>query len=418
MNCSDLNMPPCTDSKDSLIKLKTPELCTAKHTNTLQDLSVNYSGTYLNRSQLTMPSNLIHHAYTKGLADLSKAIPVPDTLDWRKLGGDKIENGSRNQGQCGCCWAMASTSVLGDRYALKYNKKAPYPSVAWTTMCLNSSYPGNQQCACGGNNYVAACNFQTLGTKLEACFPFATTIAKNNYNTPACPTQSGSGDDCCADCCGNPLAKVKFFAAKSGLAYLGFSVDNLKGIDPDVTVRAIQQDIYQHGPVLTSFNVPKDWSNWFSTNRGNPNMVYKPSNADWEGGHSVTLVGWGRDKTDQLYWILRNSWGDNNQQNGGFCNMLASYDPKHQKIQIPKEHWTGLDVPIAMDGSFNGGCVSFLPGDKPDWPEWADSSGPGSLPLSVPGGESKWSHINWIYLIGVVVLIIILLLATKKKRSK
>lgn len=413
MTCGNLSLPQCSKSSGTQKTLPQPSC------NTLHELSTthsNYNGPFINSSQTIMPASLLHHKHTKGLADLSRTRPVPDTLDWRIKGDDKIENGTRNQEDCGCCWAMASSSVLGDRYALTYNKKAPYPSSAWTIMCLNEQYPGNFQCNCGGNNYVAACNFMTKGTKLEQCFPQK--IIGNN--APSCPT---FGDDCCFNCCGpevQDIAKVKFFASKKDLAYLGFSRnDDVSTIDPEETVRAIQYDIYMNGPVLTSFLIPTDWEEWFLKNRGT-DEVYQQKNGDNSGGHSVVLVGWGRrDSDDQLYWILRNSWGTGGKTNGGFCNMLASYDPKHHKLQIPQPNWSGLDIPKAMGDSFAGGCVTFLPGDKPDWPGWENSAGPGALPAPVPFWKNldiHWSLIIYIALIlGILIFISIFKKYYKKK---
>jgi hypothetical protein len=306
---------------------------------------------------------------------------------------------------------MASTSVLGDRYALKYNKKAPYPSSAWTVMCLNTTYNGNEQCNCGGNNYVAVCNFQTKGTKLEKCYPQKII----GSNAPSCPDFH---DNCCFDCCGpeiQDISKVKFFASKKDLVYLGFSLnDDVSTIDPEETVRAIQQDIYMNGPVLTSFNIPKGWEDWFMKNRGT-DAVFTQNTSENVGGHSVVLVGWGRNEHDQLYWILRNSWGLGQiKKDGGFCNMMASYDPKHGRLQIPKDYWTGLDIPKAENGSFSGGCVTFLPGDKPNWPKWETSSGPGSLPAHVPFMSNL--DISWLPIISVSIILAILIIISIIKK--
>ena len=408
MSCRNITLGSCTTTDGHNLRTLPHPPQTCPQVGASRDMQTPYDGPFINVAQTLMSPDLVHSTHTQGLADLSRSAPPPDVLDWRVKGGDQIEDGSRNQGNCGSCWAMASTSVLGDRYALKYLKQAPYPSAAWTVMCLNQDYPGNSQCSCGGNNYVAACKFRDKGIGLEECYPFSLI----GDNAPSCPN---FGDDCCAACCGPEIkekAQVKFTASKEGIAYLGFSQrDDVSSLDPDITVRAIQQDIHLHGPVLTSFMVPKDWSDWFNTNRGT-DKIYIPTSDDYEGGHSVVIVGWGReDSTDKLYWILRNSWGlDGSKKNSGFCNMMASYDPKNQKTQIPTKFHTGLDIPKSMTGgSFAGGCVTFLPGKRPKWSKWADSKGAGSLPKSDPGGITA-GDVNWGLLMCVMGILLILLL--------
>ena len=414
LSCS-MKMGPCNEgTKNPLLSISPPQMCDAAHQlKKLQDMHSNFKGPFINKCRVNIPKSAIKHEYTKSLSDLSSEIP--DTLDWRYKGGDSIENGSRNQGQCGCCWAMASVSALGDRYALKNKKQAPYFSAAWAVMCLNQDIQSNQQCDCGGSNFIAACNFNKMGVKLEKCFPFALI----GQNAPICPNFSSN---CCYDCCGGNNTDMAHILVKSISEPKPIGFYDKKGhIDPETTIRAIQKDIQQFGPIVTSFLVPSNWPNWFSKNCGSENIYEPPLNNNSKDGHAVVLVGWGRDKEDRLYWILRNSWGLLKGKGSGFCNMLASYDPKHQKIQIPKDSWTGLDIPILIkdenEDQVAGGCISFEVGtEHSNWKGFKKSNGKGSLPSDVPTiprYKINLKHIRWI-LLGCIIIIFLLLLIGSK----
>ena len=420
LSCS-MKMGSCSEgTKNPLLSLTTPQMCDATHDlKKLQDMHSNFKGPFINKCRVNIPKTQIKHEYTKSLSALSSEIP--DTLDWRYQGGDSIENGSRNQGQCGCCWAMASVSALGDRYALKNKKQAPYFSAAWAVMCLNQDIPANQQCECGGSNFIAACNFQKKGVKLEKCFPFAL-ISHRNFVSPQCPNFN---DDCCYDCCGGnntDLAKIIVKTTTEPKPIGFWNNENSKNnLDPATTIRAIQKDIYQFGPIVTSFLVPSDWSDWFSSKRfKGGEKIWQPSDVKNKtmDGHAVVLVGWGRDKDDKLYWIVRNSWGLLHGKDSGFCYMYASYDPKHSNPQILKELWTGLDIPVLIsDNQIAGGCISFQVGtEHSDWKGFKPGNGPGSLTPNVPKAPNykiNFQHIQWILLASILIIFLIILIGAK-----
>lgn len=64
---------------------------------------------------------------------------------------------------------------------------------------------------------------------------------------------------------------------------------------------AMQQEIYENGPVIVSLNAYEDF---YSYGGG----VYSHTEGGMVGGHAMRLIGWGHDENDHLYWIAHNQW--------------------------------------------------------------------------------------------------------------
>lgn len=59
----------------------------------------------------------------------------------------------------------------------------------------------------------------------------------------------------------------------------------------------IKSEIYNHGPVIAGLIIYDDFDNYGSG-------IYETGpDAYEEGGHAVTLLGWGEDGDGYLYWI-------------------------------------------------------------------------------------------------------------------
>lgn len=380
----------------------------------LQDIklmdTLSYNGPFPN---LTMGHRTgFYSDHSRGLADLAN--PIPDEWNWYEKEPDRIENGHRNQGSCGSCWAFATVSVLGDRYAIKYKTKAPYPSVAFLLSCFDNaglSTPG-QACCCGGVVEYAAEYLVKNGTKLEICWPY-NLVTKNrrscpslswSYAVPPC-LQSSELAKCCHSCCGTSIADVGYFVEKDSvkpLAVLDSGVVNV-----DKTIAAIQRDIMAHGPIATSMytfggtsvgdegSSPVTFKEWWDSNAGS-DAIFSPSAPHLnDGGHAVVIVGWGT-LGGTRYWIVRNSWGSP----GFYRQAMTTSD-------ISPENRCGLDVPslYESDMGLTHGVVSFLPGSQHGTP-------PDNPYPFTPDSENKidWKPIlKWVA-IGVGILFVLLLL--------
>ena len=362
---SDLNLAQCTPSEyyDEKV-LRPPPSCSAGHALQYSSNPSNHRGPFLNSSFSSVPSSAISIKPRQSLSDLSDE-DIPDEWSWRTEGGEMIEDGSRNQGSCGCCWAVAFVSALGDRYAIKYKINAPYPSAMWMISCGgtqigskgsmgNGSFPANIQCSCGGSIYGAA-KWLEEGNSIgnEKCWPFST-ISNNpagdqNYIAPNCPDV---GEDCCFDCCGNPESKNKFTIEKGSIKPIIVpNDDDDKTANVQETIRAIKLDIKNNGPVATTFTVPIGFPVWWNTHKDDDIYIPKTNSKEKnEGGHAVVLTGWGIDDKGNNYWEVRNSWGK-----PGFCRFIMSTD-------IDEQFWTGIDIAKFSNGSWQGGPVSVMPG--------------------------------------------------------
>ena len=157
---SNLNLSPCSYTISSTKNLSIPaSSCDQQQDISLSNIQMKGKGPWFNASTLLRPLSEAKITPINVIHDLS-TVQIPESFSWLKKGGDKIEDGSRNQKECGCCWAMSVVSVLGDRYALQHNMKAPYPSAANLISCggpwvgsksivtdgVHNS--ANQQCKC------------------------------------------------------------------------------------------------------------------------------------------------------------------------------------------------------------------------------------------------------------------------------
>jgi len=314
---------------------------------------------YNNARNLIYPISLVKQ---KKIADQKMVLfgsrTLPAEFNWYLTGGRLIEPGNRNQYSCGCCWAMAIASVVGDRFAIKHKCENPILSAAWLIMCENTDVKSNQQCACGGNPLKIA---QTLvsnegGIPLKSCFDFDKLICKDkdNCNAPRCPIQ-GTHQQL--------VVKIKLERHYSLLDFLTrCDSSNVAHCLNEVgTINTIKGAIMR-GPVLASFFVSGDWESYMETcfigQSSPPTTVYIPAAKidplTHKKAHSVVLVGWGTvteqeekeagdasQRKGLRYWVVRNSWGY-----PGFFRFAFSLDTN-------RNNWTGLDIPFLENKMLN-----------------------------------------------------------------
>lgn len=380
----------------------------------LQDIGthVNYKGPFKNVSKLIIPTSYVKATPSYSLMALNEQ-DIPKEWSWYNIGGNKIEDGSRNQASCGCCWAMAFVSALGDRYAIKYNIAAPKPSAVPLISCggpeigkngINGSASSSRQCYCGNSCYAGSLWLEQGGSiGLEECFPYSLVSSKPYYPQYCDQDCQNIAPDCStlndSNCCDYYSSKVKFTVAKGSTKYIVVTDEN-NVVNQDATIKAIQTDIMGKGPTPATFWVPDDFQDWWINGGAGSNNIYIPKVAPkiGENGHTVVLTGWGEENGIK-YWEMRNTWGS-----PGYCRFAMS-------ISTPKELWTCIDIP-KFEGYWLGGCITMDPGPLSQY-DWI--TGKGGMPVG--GGWIEDKKINWkllqIVLVGIIFIIILLIIIIK-----
>ena len=369
-----------------------PPPCSSGRAIKYSDVHKNYNGPWINTTILNMPVEP-DVSHSKGLADIST--PIPESWSWREKAGNKIETNPRNQGSCGGCWSFSVSTVLGDRFAIKYDIKNPMLSTTWLIACGKpEGIASNEECLCGGNTYLAGKWLEENGNKLESCWPYSV-ISSQSFVSPNCP--KNLPDDCCSSCCQNEDAKIIFKVEKGSTRYI--VVHNNNQPDVEATTRAIQREIMSSGPVTASFQVTNEFMSWWK-DKASSGEVYVPSSNSFAGGHAVVLTGWGVQNGIR-YWEMRNSWG--NTGDNGFCKFAFSAD-------TPKEYWTNIDIPI-WQGVWIGGVVSFQAGPLPSNYKKEKGTGGKSKDSS---NKNKNKNLTMFGLVAGILLVIILIIILVK----
>jgi C1A family cysteine protease len=387
-----------------------PPSCKAGQALQYRSSNPEYNGPRLNKTILKMPiKKLIKKKKGKGLSDIGP--PIPTNFSWRNTGGNKISP-PMDQEECGSCWSFSTTSVLSDRYAIKYDMASPKLSPLWLVSAFTlpeeygPDYPRNQRCDIGGNTFLAGQWIEKNFVKLETCWPYYVMTDKSPGNV--CPENLNTAEfeNCCSTCCGTTNANYKFTVKKGTTKYLA-SGDG-ENADPEITTALIQRSIMSQGPVSASFNVPPNFMKWWNTKDNASGKIFRPSSPTEQnvGGHAVVLTGWGVQDGIR-YWELRNSWGNSGDR--GYCKFAFSLD-------TPKEFWTSLDVPFKDGDWWTGGCVAFEPGPLPENYQKIQGTGGSAIGFSY-GNKSNEKVLFDVYwaLAGVIVLVVLYLIYKKIK---
>jgi len=77
-----------------------------------------------------------------GAADDSPVVGLPSAFDWRNVNGGNYVTPVRDQGNCGSCWAFATTGALESKALITFN---------WPGKSLNLSEQIVLSCSGAGN---------------------------------------------------------------------------------------------------------------------------------------------------------------------------------------------------------------------------------------------------------------------------
>ena len=196
----------------------------------------------------------------------------------------------KNQASCGSCWSFAATSALAYRY-----KKLGLDISLSPQDALSCYLP---DCDRGNNNIDPQLNLVKNGTVTEGCFPYASADGKT---IPQCPNQCEDGSEF-----------KKYYAQN---AYKASNYDQSNFYD---LVILIMDQLVTQGPILGGFTVYSDFYDFYKDKTYCKNNIYTYDGvSDNEGGHAVTIVGYGL-LNNKFYWLIQNSWGADWCDNGFF----------------------------------------------------------------------------------------------------
>jgi len=224
---------------------------------------------------------------------------MPTEFSWCNKDGKSYCTMSRNQHipqYCGSCWAHGSISALGDR--IKIARKGQGVDINLAVQHLLN---------CGG---VGSC----YGGTVDGPYQWLHDISKKtgtgiSYETaqPYLACSSDSKEGFCAHvdtkCAAANVARTCGSFDKEGGACGGLSsfpnatiseYGSISGAD------AMMKEIFNRGPISCGIDA-------------NPLLNYESGIITEKGesvDHVISVVGWGNDAKEGMYWIVRNSWGE------------------------------------------------------------------------------------------------------------
>jgi len=322
---------------------------------------------------------------------IGRELPVPDSFDGRIVWKGLLTE-VRNQGECGSCWAFASTSTLASRFNIQ-SVGLMHVDLSPTKLLLcdlqgkefDVTHPEEQvdantrleasaltKSGCVGNSLVDAWRYlYTIGTTTEKCFPYSQpggfglkNISKfeKQGQLPLCTSLSGAVGDMCADVSFHTTTGDEYGTpARFYRCFHYYSIAGTKEYGGNEYF--IRHNIFVWGPVSTgmvvypdfyTFDAKKEIYEW--NGKGNP-----------VGGHAIELVGWGENNSKK-YWIVKNSWGKKWGREGYFYMARGNNNCKIEEnivTGIP-DFFFPIDYKLINPGNFEWGESSVISRQRKD----------------------------------------------------
>jgi hypothetical protein len=194
------------------------------------------------------------------------------SLDWRSNNGNYV-TGVRDQGNCGSCWAFATTGAL-ESNCLINNGSLSDLNLAEQVL-VSCSRAGS----CSGGYIDRASDYiRDTGLPGESCYPYTATNGK------------------CAKACPNWQPSAYGISSWSYVATTKPTVDTVKNA------------LATYGPLVTTMDV---YTDFFYYQGG----IYSYSYGSRQGAHAILIAGY--DDPGQ-YFIVKNSWGTDWGEQGFF----------------------------------------------------------------------------------------------------
>ena len=266
---------------------------------------------------------------------------LPASLDWRNNGSDYVTD-VRDQGNCGSCWAFATTAAL-ESYIL-INKPLPGGEDDRSEQVLVSC---SRAGSCSGG-YVskAATYIRDYGLPVEDCFLYTET-----------------NDRCLNACADYKTATEKIYS----WSYVGTI-----GVSPE----AIKNALHTYGPLVTTMDVYYDF---FFYESG----VYEYTSGSYQGGHAILIVGYDDNDPEGACFIVKNSWGLGWGE-GGFFRIAYSevnapvyfgeWTIAYHAPEVPTCSYAVSTAGVTISKAGGGGSFSVTAGSGCAWSADTDYS--------------------------------------------
>jgi hypothetical protein len=271
--------------------------------------------------------------------DIKKLGLMAEPIDWKPIdwrNAKKLKDGAQdilkpqNQGQCGCCWAMSSTTTLTDLFRIYKGIQGLHLESLLTMQCAGETQ--NTGC-CGGQPYNAGLFFKDVG-----CVHVDNPFDYSNFTESQDPSCVNPSAESCEQITKNLNMNNKhIYKIKEVLTTV--HVDKNIVIDPVASILAMKQALSK-GPIVATFIVFQDFMNLKN------NIYIYDGHSKFDGCHAVEIVGWGVEPTPNIdsdgkqqketpYWIIKNSWGVGYWGDGGYCKFAMYPFNKGLCLDVP-----------------------------------------------------------------------------------
>lgn len=228
---------------------------------------------------------------------------LPKSWDWRNVSGVRYTTWDTNElapAYCGSCWAQAVSSAISDRISIQNLGRWPQVELA-PQVLINCGGVGSCN---GGNPAGAHAYIHRNGLTDQTCQPYSARDLKCD-DLAVCMTCASPYNDELQDfpgtCVPVPSATELGQPFKFHLSEYGRVVGSFP----------MMAEIYKRGPISCGMQATRGFERY-------EHGVYSESVDDVRLTHEVSVAGWGKTASEELFWIGRNSWGTHWGEAGWF----------------------------------------------------------------------------------------------------
>ena len=214
----------------------------------------------------------------------------------------------RDQGNCGNCWVWGCTAPIevanyfqngvSDRLSIQY---------------FDSNYNGGSGswACCGGWEGT----FTDFYSSRKKFIPWSNANANYHDGSRGCGGSAGVPASSISMTHSYPITSIQWHLIPT----------RGTGITQDQAINNIKTVLNQNKAVTMGFYLP-DFNPFFtfwdsSSGVWNPDLYCGLANGAYPGGHEVTIVGYNDTSSSNHYWIVLNSWGNDNAHPDGTFKM-------------------------------------------------------------------------------------------------